>query len=1159
MRIERVELRRTPGIAERFALEGFSPGMNVIVGRNGSGKSSLCRFVRGTLWPQTLPGSAAGEVAFDDDGTPLIAVREHRDVHWSKNGLDTDPPPLPEARFARCFTLGMRDLIGGDATDRLVVEEFRRAMAGGYDVRAVMQERFAKRPAAAKYATTVDETTRTLADLLARQRELAEQERRLPQLEHELTAAEDAARRLPLVQLALERDQAHAELTQRERQRAALRSGLDRIRGDELRTLTELDRDADVLRRERDECERRILECKRVLATGQVKDIDVVGQDAAERDLHEAVGLDAQLKGARHEREKARAYYRSALTTLGVDVGEDDALRLDATELDAAERMIEAADALRLRRLALEARLREVMHPDRKPEPARWKKGVDILSYWLAELPDPARARWRRVALIAAVACLLGAGVLITELPLLGGGLLGMSLGLVAFFAFAGALRDGAGERERWRVEYTRLRLRQPAEWTEDAVVDLRGELEEEWSAQLHDFQMRAVLAAEDLRLKSDEEAHAARRERVAHVLTRTAGDGNDLSLGILAHRVRELQTRAGERARAEATVAHLEAELATVLSRVRGILIANGEAPAESATGCAAALAHLKERARALTDATAGLAREQPRLAALNERQAENARRRERLFTEAGLTVGDVATLKANVEDRPKWKALTDECAQWSAKFEERTARLVAHDDLLTAPRAELELEVERLGAAAALRRGLVEERARIQAEVRQATAADAVAQALERRAAAKEALEEVRATTLDHEAGAFLLDQVAREFVRESRPPVVKKAQQWFARFTANAYRLEVGDDVDELRAIDSATERVLNLEELSDGTRIQLLLAARLAYATQAERGTKLPLFLDEVLTTADGDRFRAIAQALLVMAREERRQVFYLSANPLDVKAWEAFAAEHGEASIRSFDLDEVRGRARAARLDLSGETTREIPAPAGASPEAYARAIGAAPFDPWKASTAQHVFWQSRHDLDALHALLRARVTTVGQWRQLCASGGAAAVVGAERVATQEVFADVVERFVRAYAEGRGKAVDADVLIAAGVSDQFVERLSSLARDLGGDPSRLIAAIDARSDERTKNFKSRDKLVTWMREHGVLDDRPALDEVGIRGRVLGALEERLRSGAVVVDAVVRRVRELWRACEPTASATVDADADAARERGADRVS
>ncbi|MBL8768392.1 MAG: hypothetical protein JNL94_13540 [Planctomycetes bacterium] len=532
------------------------------------------------------------------------------------------------------------------------------------------------------------------------------------------------------------------------------------------------------------------------------------------------------------------------------------------------------------------------------------------------------------------------------------------------------------------------------------------------------------------------------------------------------------------------------------------------------------------------MSDATATLAREQPRLSALNERQAENARRRERLFAEAGVAHGDVATLKAMVEDRPRWKTLSDACAQAAAKFDERSARLAAHDDLLTAPLAELQLEAERHERVAGTRRGLIEERARIQAEVRQATAADAVALALERRAAAKEALEDARATTLDHEAGSFLLDQVARDFVRESRPPVVKKAQQWFARFTANAYRLEVGDDVDELRAIDSATERVLGLEELSDGTRIQLLLAARLAYATQAERGTKLPLFLDEVLTTADGDRFRAIAQALLVMAREEKRQVFYLSANPLDVQAWRSFAAEHGEDAVRAFDLDEVRGRARAAELELVPEPAHHVPAPGSATPEEFAHRIGAAPFDPWRPASAQHVFWLARHDLEALYALLSARVTTVGQWRQLRASGGATAVVGASRAAELDAYVDVIDRFVQAFAEGRGKAVDTDVLIAAGVSDQFVERLSSLARDLGGDPRKLVEVIDARSDERTRNFRLRDKLVAWMKEHGVLDERRALDEVGIRGRVLAGLEERLRGGAVVVDAVVRRVRELW---------------------------
>ena len=44
-------------------------------------------------------------------------------------------------------------------------------------------------------------------------------------------------------------------------------------------------------------------------------------------------------------------------------------------------------------------------------------------------------------------------------------------------------------------------------------------------------------------------------------------------------------------------------------------------------------------------------------------------------------------------------------------------------------------------------------------------------------------------------------------------------------------------------------------LGPDKLSDGTRAQLILAARLAFAEEAEQGAALPLFLDEALDHSD----------------------------------------------------------------------------------------------------------------------------------------------------------------------------------------------------------------------------------------------------------------------------------------------------------------
>ena len=59
----------------------------------------------------------------------------------------------------------------------------------------------------------------------------------------------------------------------------------------------------------------------------------------------------------------------------------------------------------------------------------------------------------------------------------------------------------------------------------------------------------------------------------------------------------------------------------------------------------------------------------------------------------------------------------------------------------------------------------------------------------------------------------------------------------------------------------ALDNEEQRERTLDELSSGTRLQLLLAVRVAFVEQQERGPMLPLILDETLGNSDEHRARA----------------------------------------------------------------------------------------------------------------------------------------------------------------------------------------------------------------------------------------------------------------------------------------------------------
>ena len=85
---------------------------------------------------------------------------------------------------------------------------------------------------------------------------------------------------------------------------------------------------------------------------------------------------------------------------------------------------------------------------------------------------------------------------------------------------------------------------------------------------------------------------------------------------------------------------------------------------------------------------------------------------------------------------------------------------------------------------------------------------------------------------------AGRLLLDAVRREHETIQMPRVLERARGLFAAFTHGAYELRVAaEDAASFVAIEAATGAGRAPDALSDGTRVQLLLAARLAFAEEA----------------------------------------------------------------------------------------------------------------------------------------------------------------------------------------------------------------------------------------------------------------------------------------------------------------------------------
>jgi len=178
-----------------------------------------------------------------------------------------------------------------------------------------------------------------------------------------------------------------------------------------------------------------------------------------------------------------------------------------------------------------------------------------------------------------------------------------------------------------------------------------------------------------------------------------------------------------------------------------------------------------------------------------------------------------------------------------------------------------------------------------RVRAEIRQAerstSLSDAIAEEAHAQAAYDQKLRENSETIARH----LLLDFLAHEHNEGELPALLQGAKARFLQFTRGRYSLMVRDR--SWRALDHHDGIERPLEALSDATRIQLLLAARLAWIDHHHQGEPLPLFLDEVLSTSDPLRFEAVAGALLQLV-EEGRQVIYATADTAELARWTALA-------------------------------------------------------------------------------------------------------------------------------------------------------------------------------------------------------------------------------------------------------------------------
>jgi hypothetical protein len=387
-------------------------------------------------------------------------------------------------------------------------------------------------------------------------------------------------------------------------------------------------------------------------------------------------------------------------------------------------------------------------------------------------------------------------------------------------------------------------------------------------------------------------------------------------------------------------------------------------------------------------------------------------------------------------------------------------------------------------------------------------------------------------------------LVEYVDRETRRAHQPAVLRRANELLGVITRHAYELRVDDarggsggtggggiGGSSFRAVDRRTGRGHSLEELSSGTRVQLLMAVRLAFVESLEAGVALPLLMDETLANSDDERAAAIMEAVIRLA-EAGRQVFYFTAQREEVAKWSE-ALEGSGVAWKCIDL--AGSRALERRIDPA--IRRALPMialPVRLPPEVtHAEIPGLIPIPrltPETTVSALHP-WYLTEDTALLRFLNDLRITSWGVLESLLQESGEPVLEPGVR--EQFVTSVNAARPVLAGLKiGRGRTVDRATLIESkAVSERYLDELAGLCEELEGDGTRLMAALETPGTVKGFRKNNADTLKTFLEENGYYDTRSPLDFGQLHQRVVAERLEDARTGrltAAEIDGLIARI-------------------------------
>ena len=1164
LHVREVTVERMYGVAQNgLSAEDLSPGVNIIYGKNATGKTTLARALQALLWPSSAedhPPTLTG----------LFGVGEHTyrvDIEnghgrYQRNGQEASRPTLPLDHTRDRYHLYLQELLqiveesGADGSDQFA-EAIRRQAGGGYDVSEAKKSLgfAAVTTRRGKSTRVVRQAREDLEEIKRDQGALYKEEQGLASKEARLQAARQAATRVEVLKLAIDCREARADHEAAEETLRAYPDVMPKVRGDETERVDELNERIAQKNAAIGEQEKKLTQAQEAiqesflpaqgLPEGFTKEFD--GGISDLQKLTDTARDIARLRAAQVER--AQKLWEEILSKAAA--GEEEARAIDLSSLKELTDVAETAMPTRAKAEGYRQYITLLEHEHDEARLEALEEGTRYLRDWLrsAQAAQEHTTGGPGLWMVWAVGLVLLGGGLVASGLLQPAGWLAIGIGVIAVLGalllLAGYLIRRNGKTSTtplsgatYRADYERLRLAAPPSWTPDEVAAHLRTLERE-QAKLT-LEQRKVEECRQVESKlgelaEQEEMIEEQKEKAAGAL----GFSPDEAPEMLWWYVERLSRWQDARSEIDALDGQLmSARKDTEAARER---LQHLAAPYKSceipdpakARGILEELrtqdAAVREAAKDKKDATA-------RLKELRREVEETRQEITDLYEGLGLEEGNREGLQALCAKEGAYAEAKTDRERQKALYEKALNQLKRHpafdDDLRELSHDELRTRKQAAEDEASTAEDLAESIAMLKQRIESAKEAHHLEKAQIAYRSACDDLAAERERDYRRQAGHSLAQYVEQQTRNQGLPAVFERADELLRSITVGRYKLLFDAKRNAFRAFDAVAERGLALHELSSGTRIQLLLAVRLAFVEEQEEGCRLPIILDETLANSDDERAAAVIAAIATLA-QAGRQVFYLTAQHTEVAKWKHALGDGHVVDHKLINLSATALEAMPGEVDAGAvlPATRDLPAPGGLTHAAYGKQLDVPLWSPRRPVGEVHP-WYLMDDMVSLDKLLEVGITTWGHLHGL-EETGVRTKFGVEDSEWRriEARARILKAWKKAWHVGRGRPLSRAALEASGaVSGTFIDTVSDLARDLNGDGEALIAAMREGRVDRFRTHKM-EELEDYLLAEGFINPDSQLTPEEVRTRILWAVASEIEDDVLAGEDVYKPIERV----------------------------